>query len=54
MITFLLILGGLIIFNFILLKFSVQSIDANKKDTKNSDLSKTIVDKKIKVSSKAA
>ncbi|GAA0720611.1 hypothetical protein GCM10009430_20960 [Aquimarina litoralis] len=35
MVTFLLILGGLIAFNFILLKFSVQSVDTNRKKSKN-------------------
>ncbi|WP_219011388.1 hypothetical protein [Aquimarina litoralis] len=34
MATFLLILGGLIAFNFVLLKFSVQSVDTNKKKAK--------------------
>ncbi|WP_378173606.1 hypothetical protein [Aquimarina sp. SS2-1] len=34
MITFLLILGGLIAFNFILLKFSIQSVDTDKRNTK--------------------
>lgn len=34
MATFLLILGGLIAFNFILLKFSMQSVDADKKKVK--------------------
>ncbi|MHA7059187.1 hypothetical protein ACWGOQ_0018315 [Aquimarina sp. M1] len=34
MVTFLLILGGLIAFNFILLKFSIQSVDTNKKKSK--------------------
>ena len=34
MVTFLLILGGLIVFNFILLKFSIQSVDTNKKKSK--------------------
>ena len=29
--TFLLILGGLILINFILLRFSMQSVDSNKK-----------------------
>ena len=31
MLTFLLILGGLIAFNFILLKFSMQSVDGKQK-----------------------
>lgn len=31
MVIFLLILGGLIAFNFILLKFSIQSVDSDKK-----------------------
>ncbi|MEW7291795.1 hypothetical protein [Aquimarina sp. 2304DJ70-9] len=34
MVTFILILAGLITFNFILLKFSMQSIDADKKKSK--------------------
>ncbi len=34
MATFLLILAGLIIFNFILLKFSIQSVDGEKKNIK--------------------
>jgi len=34
MATFLSILGGLIIFNFILLKFSIQSVDSDKKKDK--------------------
>ncbi|AXT59959.1 hypothetical protein D1816_06195 [Aquimarina sp. AD10] len=34
MITFFLILAGLVSFNFILLKFSMQSVDTNKKKTK--------------------
>ncbi len=34
MVTFLLILVGLIAFNFILLKFSIQSVDADKKKSK--------------------
>ena len=40
MVTFLLILGGLIVFNFILLKFSIQSVDGGKKksSSKNADL----------------
>jgi len=33
MITFLLVLLGLIAFNFILLKFSMQSVDSKKKNT---------------------
>lgn len=35
MVTFLLILGGLIAFNFILLKFSIQSVDTDKKKLKS-------------------
>ncbi|WP_188112024.1 hypothetical protein [Aquimarina sp. RZ0] len=31
MVIFLLILGGLIAFNFVLLKFSIQSVDSDKK-----------------------
>ncbi|MDY8136311.1 hypothetical protein [Aquimarina sp. 2201CG5-10] len=40
MVTFLLILGGLIVFNFLLLKFSMQSVDADKKKlkTKNNQI----------------
>ena len=34
MVTFLLVLGGLIAFNFILLKFSIQSVDGNKNKVK--------------------
>ncbi|WP_299436964.1 hypothetical protein [uncultured Aquimarina sp.] len=34
MVTFLLILVGLIAFNFILLKFSIQSVDADKSKAK--------------------
>ncbi|SEK54227.1 hypothetical protein SAMN04487910_0773 [Aquimarina amphilecti] len=47
MATFLLILGGLIAFNFILLKFSMQSVDSDKKKAKavksvtNSNITKT-------------
>lgn len=32
MTTFLLVLGGLILFNFILLKFSMQSVDSEIKN----------------------
>lgn len=34
MATFLLILGGLIVFNFVLLKFSMQSVDTDHKRNK--------------------
>ena len=34
MVTFLFILGGLITFNFILLKFSIQSVDTDRKKRK--------------------
>ncbi len=34
MITFLIILAGLVIFNFILLKISTQSVDNDKKNPK--------------------
>ena len=34
MTTFLLILLGLVAFNFLLLRFSMQSVDGNKKNTK--------------------
>ncbi len=36
MITFLLILLGLVAFNFVLLKFSMQSVDTKKKNTRAS------------------
>ncbi|MFC5045318.1 hypothetical protein ACFSTE_17415 [Aquimarina hainanensis] len=35
MVTFLLILAGLVVLNFVLLKFSVHSVDAGKKNKKN-------------------
>ncbi len=34
MVTFILILAGLVTFNFILLKFSMQSVDTKKKKSK--------------------
>ncbi len=34
MVTFILILAGLITFNFILLRFSMQSVDTDKKKSK--------------------
>jgi len=45
MALFLLILGGLIAINFILLKFSMQSVDNNKKKPK-----KYITDQKLAAS----
>ncbi|MDH7446597.1 hypothetical protein [Aquimarina sp. 2201CG14-23] len=38
MVTFLLILVGLIAFNFILLKFSIQSVDGDRKKVKSKEL----------------
>ncbi len=35
MATFLFILAGLIVFNFVLLKFSIQSVDGDKRKSKN-------------------
>ncbi len=50
MATFLSILGGLILFNFILLKFSIQSVDTDKKKGKSKKVrtSPTIVNAKTK------
>ncbi|MFD2562472.1 hypothetical protein [Aquimarina rubra] len=45
MVTFLLILGGLIAFNFILLKFSIQSVDGEKRKTKK--VQSTVANSKI-------
>ncbi|MBQ4801982.1 hypothetical protein J8L88_03885 [Aquimarina sp. MMG015] len=45
MATFLLILGGLIAFNFVLLKFSMQSVDSEKKKNK---AVKSVTNSKIK------
>lgn len=39
MVTFLLILGGLVGFNFILLRFSIQSVDGNKNKSKSKNAS---------------
>lgn len=37
MVTFLIILAGLVAFNFILLKLSTQSVDSDKKKTKKQE-----------------
>ena len=51
MVTFLIILGGLIAFNFILLKFSIQSVETGNKKTKSK---KVKTNAKISEPSKAA
>lgn len=48
MTTFLLILGGLIAFNFFLLHFSIQSVDADKKKGKVKKVKSSIKEKEIK------
>jgi len=49
MITFIVILASLITFNFILLKFSMQSVDADKKKSKTKRVKiNTAVDNKSK------
>ncbi len=44
MITFLLILGGLVTFNFILLRFSMQSVNTDKSKAKKAKIN-SIADK---------
>ncbi len=47
MVTFLIILASLVVFNFVLLKFSMQSVDSAKKKSKSKidSLSKKSSDK---------
>ncbi|AXT49842.1 hypothetical protein [Aquimarina sp. BL5] len=47
MVTFLLILGGLIAFNFVLLKFSIQSVDSDKKKAKAKRVQSTTANAEI-------
>ncbi len=47
MVTFLLILGGLIAFNFVLLKFSIHSVETDKKITKSKKIQSSSVNAKI-------
>ncbi len=48
MVTFIVILASLITFNFILLKFSMQSVDADKKKAKAKRVKINTVDDKSK------
>lgn len=56
MVTFLLILFGLIALNFVLLKYSTQSVDGNQKISKKEQIVRPVVntDKKATDIAKAA
>ena len=54
MVTFLLILGGLIAFNFILLKVSIQSVDNGSKKTEKEILAEKRVSSTTKKDQKIA
>lgn len=54
MVIFILIIAGLIFSNFILLKFSVQSVDANKKKGRSKKISTTMTETDTTTISKAA